>query len=146
MKVHGFTLIEIAIVTAIVGLLAMISIPSFNKFLAKAKRTEAYMNLNAIATAQKVYRAEHGTYTADLKALGWQPEGTLHYSYGFGGAEGTNYVGGSLGASAQAMSTGNAGADAFTAVAAGDIDGDGEPDIITINQNNEVKIVQDDLE
>ena len=83
--------------------------------------------------------------------MAWIPRHSNAYGdgsagYGFGGAEGTNYVGGSLGASAQAMSTGNAGADAFTAVAAGDIDGDGEPDIITINQNNEVKIVQDDLE
>lgn len=140
----GFTLIELMIVVAIIGFLAMVAIPSFKKFLAKAKRTEAYMNLNALATAEKIYWAEHGTYSTDLVAIGWKPEGQTQYTYGFSGAEGKNYITGALGSTISAVS-GVAGKDSFIATAAGDIDGDGEPDIITINQDMNIVIVKDDL-
>ncbi len=143
---RGFTLIELMIVVAIIAFLAMVSIPSFKRFLAKAKRTEAYMNLNALATAEKIYWAEHGTYISDLKAIGWKPEGQVQYTYGFPGSEGTNYITGSLGAPASHLGVGNAGKDAFLIVAAGDIDGDGQADIITINQDMKIEIVKDDLE
>jgi prepilin-type N-terminal cleavage/methylation domain-containing protein len=126
----GFTLIELMIVVAIIAFLAMVSIPSFKRFLAKAKRTEAYMNLNALATAEKVYWAEHGTYSTDLQAIGWKPEGHTNYTYGFSGAD---------------VSQAQAGKDSFVAVATGDIDGDGQPDVITINQDMKIEIVKDDL-
>lgn len=141
----GFTLIELMIVVAIIAFLAMVSIPSFKRFLAKAKRTEAYMNLNALATAEKIYWAEHGTYSTDLTALGWKPEGQLQYTYGFSGSEGKNYSTGASKTASSHLSAGNATKDGFVAVAAGDIDGDGEPDIITINQDMNIVIVQDDL-
>jgi prepilin-type N-terminal cleavage/methylation domain-containing protein len=143
---RGFTLIELMIVVAIIAFLAMVSIPSFKRFLAKAKRTEAYMNLNALATAEKVYWAEHGVYVPDLKAIGWKPEGQVQYTYGFPGSEGTNYITGSLNTPASHLGIGSAGKDAFVIVAAGDIDSDGQPDIITINQDMKIDIVKDDLE
>lgn len=141
----GFTLIELMIVVAIIAFLAMVSIPSFKRFLAKAKRTEAYMNLNALATAEKIYWAEHGTYSTDLQALGWKPEGQIQYTYGFPGSEGKNCITGALKTSTSHVSAGNAGKEGFVAVAAGDIDGDGEPDILTINQDMQVTLVKDDL-
>lgn len=141
----GFTLIELMIVIAIIAFLAMVSVPSLKKFLAKAKRTEAHLNLSALATAEKVYWAEHGTYTDDLQALGWKPEGEMQYSYGFPGAEGKNNIAGKLGGGASGLSSGKAGKDSFVAVAAGDIDGDGEPDILTIDQTNKITIEKDDL-
>lgn len=141
----GFTLIELMIVVAIVAFLAMVAIPSFKKFLAKAKRTEAYMNLNALATAEKIYWAEHGTYSTDLTAIGWKPEGQTQYTYGFTGSERKNYVTGALNSPISASGVGSAGKDSFTATAVGDIDGDGEPDIITINQDMNIVIVKDDL-
>lgn len=138
----GFTLIELMIVVAIIAFLAMVAIPSFKQFLAKAKRTEAYMNLNALATAEKIYWAEHGTYSTDLNALGWKPEGQIQYSYGFSGGQGTSSVTGALGAS---VSGGSASKDGFVAIAAGDIDGDGQLDIISIDQDMNVVIVKDDI-
>lgn len=141
----GFTLIELMIVVAIIAFLAMVSIPSFKRFLAKAKRTEAYMNLNALATAEKVYWAEHGTYSNDLKAIGWKPEGQIQYTYGFPGAEGKNYVTGALQTAASHIGAGSAGKDTFVIAAAGDIDGDGQPDIITIDQDMKIDLVKDDL-
>ena len=71
---------------AIVGFLSMISIPSFFRFLAKAKRAEAYMNLGSLYVAQKTHWAEHGTFSSVLNGkdgVGWKPEG-----YSGGGAHG----------------------------------------------------------
>ncbi len=141
----GFTLIELMIVIAIIAFLAMVSIPSFKRFLAKAKRTEAYMNLNALATAEKIYWAEHGTYSTDLQAIGWKPEGQTQYTYGFAGAQGKNHVVGALQTSGSDLGQAQAGKESFVAVAAGDIDGDGQPDVITINQEMKIEIVKDDL-
>lgn len=155
-QVSGSLLVELMIVVAIMGLLAMLGMPSFMKFLAKTKRTEAYVNLNSIYAAQKAYWAEHGTYSAQLNGaggVGWHPEGyhgggadeNFNYTYGFAGAEGKNYFTGKLGAPGSALSGSRADAKGFIAVAAGDIDGDGTLDIITIDENKNIKIVQDDL-
>ena len=56
----GFTLIELMIVVAIIGILAAIAIPNFLKFQAKSKQSEAKTNLGAIFTGQISYlrRAE----------------------------------------------------------------------------------------
>lgn len=154
---RGFTLIELMIVVAIVAFLSMISIPNFLRFLAKAKRAEVYMNLGAIYVAQKAYWAEHGTYASALQGkdgIGWIPEGykgggakeKFYYTYGFAqGQEGTHHVTGKLGTPASSLQGTNASKDSFVASAAGDIDGDGEPDVLTVNEVNDIKIVQDDL-
>jgi prepilin-type N-terminal cleavage/methylation domain-containing protein len=157
MKGKGFTLIELMIVVAIISFLAMVSVPSFAKFLAKAKRAEAYMNLNAIYAAQKAYWIEHGTYSDTLcgnGGIGWKPEGyqgggkneRYNYTYGFGnGSEGKNYFTGKLEAAGSSLAHAHAGKDTFLAIAAADIDGDGNLDILSVDQNNNIVIVNDDL-
>ncbi|MBI3179248.1 MAG: prepilin-type N-terminal cleavage/methylation domain-containing protein, partial [Deltaproteobacteria bacterium] len=50
---RGFTLIELMIVVAIIGILALIAIPNFMKFQAKAKQSEAKTNLKAYYTGAK---------------------------------------------------------------------------------------------
>lgn len=156
MQKNGFSLIELMIVIAIMVFLAMLSVPTFMSFLAKAKRTEAYINLHAIYAAQKAYWIEHGTYTTVLNGpngINWKPEGyrgggsqeSFNYTYGFTGSEGTNYVTGKLNTNSSALSASRADKNGFIAVAAGDIDNDGKADIITINEKNEIVIVQDDL-
>lgn len=155
MRKQGFSLIELMIVVAIMALLATLAIPNFMRFLAKAKRAEAYMNLHAIYAAEKAYYAEHNSYSSVLSGqggIGWKPEGyngggkneKFHYSYGFGGAEGSNHFSGKLDGG-QEVARGRADSQGFVAVAAGDIDGDGVADIVTIDQNNNVTVVQDDL-
>lgn len=148
MKRSGFSLIELMVVVAIMAFLAMIAVPNFNRFLAKAKRSEAYMNLSSIYAAEKAYWAEHGKYTDVLfgqDGIGWKPEGKTYYTYGFSGAEGRNNFVGKLGASGAELQGSRADNKGFVAVAAGDIDGDGTVDILTVDENNNIVIVHDDL-
>src|SRR5579872_3086543 len=128
---RGFSLIELMVVVAIIGFLAMVAVPSFTGFLAKAKRSEAYMNLHAMYAAQKAYWAEHGTYSNTLlghEGVGWKPEGyhgggkdeKFYYTYGFGGSEGKNYFTGKLGTVSSHLGSAYADANGFLIVAAGD--------------------------
>ena len=61
-KREGFTLIELMIVVAIIGILAAIAIPNFIKFQLRSKASEGKINLAAIRTAQESFFAEVGTY------------------------------------------------------------------------------------
>ncbi|MGC2310693.1 MAG: prepilin-type N-terminal cleavage/methylation domain-containing protein [Candidatus Babeliaceae bacterium] len=146
----GFSLMELMIVITIIAFLAMIAIPGLMKVLARAKRTEALVNLRALYMAEKTFWAEHGNYTNILQGaggLGWKPEGTLNYTYGFSnGSEGHSYFTGSLKTPASALQGSGVSEGGFTIAAAGDIDGDGKPDILTIDHTGAIKIVQDDLD
>ncbi len=152
----GFSLIELMIVVAIIAFLAMIAVPSYSKYVAKAKRAEAYVQLSSLYAAQKAYWAEHGKYSAQLNGPGsvsWQPEGyrgggsdeNFHYTYGFGGSEGQNHFTGKLNTSSAHLSKAYADEKGFLALAVGDIDGDGEPDILSVDHNNTISVIQDDL-
>lgn len=157
MRRLGFSLIELMIVVSIMALLAVISVPNLQRFLAKAKRAEAYTYLRALYAAEKAYWAEHGRYSAILygpNGIGWQPEGyagggaqeQFLYTYGIGsGAEGQQYFTGNLETPATHLQRGRADKNSFLIVAAGDIMGTGKPDILTINEKNKIEIVQDGI-
>ena len=153
---YGFSLIELMIVIAIIGFLAMIAIPSYSKYVAKAKRAEAYMQLSSIYAAQKIYWSENGRYSSQLSGqggIGWKPEGyqgggsneRFYYTYGFGGSEGQQCFTGKLGTSSSYLSKAYANEKEFLALAVGDIDGDGKPDILAVDHNNNITILEDDL-
>ena len=79
----GFTLIELMIVVAIIGILAAIAIPNFLKFQAKSKMSEAKTNLGAIYTGELAYFGEQNRY-ADFNAINWSPSGTPRYHFALG--------------------------------------------------------------
>jgi type IV pilus assembly protein PilA len=62
---RGFTLVELAIVVAIVGVLAIIAVVAYRKYMTHSKVSEAYTVISAIRIAQEDHKAERGTY-ADL--------------------------------------------------------------------------------
>lgn len=71
-RVQGFSLIELLITLSIVAILASITVPSFNGFLAKSRRGDAMVALLSLQLAQESYRTGHPVYAPDLAALGWR--------------------------------------------------------------------------
>ena len=94
----AFTLIELMIVVAIIGILAAIAVPNFVKFQCRSKQSEAKGNLKALYVSQEAFRAESDTYanittiptgtvaTNITNSIGFVPKGgKLRYSYAAAG-------------------------------------------------------------
>jgi type IV pilus assembly protein PilA len=135
----GFTLVELMIVVAIIGILAAIAIPNFLQFRMKAKTSEAKSNLGAIRTTEVAYFAEWNFYVANqgqnpagtldgakrtwsaasrFSILGFAPEGGVYYGYSLQGTD--NFPIQTVG---------------FTATAVGDLDADGTVASFRINHS-----------
>jgi type IV pilus assembly protein PilA len=80
-KNRGFTLIELMIVVAIIGILAAIAIPNFIKFQARSKQGEAKANLKAWFTAQRSFYQEKDRYADVMAEAGFNPERGNRYAY-----------------------------------------------------------------
>lgn len=129
-KRGGFSIIELMLVVAMIGILSVISIPAFKIYQYKARRSEAFTNLNAMSKAQKAYFAEWSSYVNSLpvpagaptetkrdytavksafEIVGWAPEADVFFVYD---AVSNGYLGNSCCPTC------------FTAGAWGDLDGD----------------------
>jgi type IV pilus assembly protein PilE len=65
----GFTLVDVLITVAIVGVLAGVALPSYRAQMTKARRSDAVAALTRLQAAQERLRAGQGLYSADLGTL-----------------------------------------------------------------------------
>jgi prepilin-type N-terminal cleavage/methylation domain-containing protein len=66
---RGFTLVELMVVVAIIGILAAIAIPAFSAYKADGYNTHAVAGLNSLAKAEEAYFASNGAYTMVIAQL-----------------------------------------------------------------------------
>ena len=64
---EGFTLLELLIVMSILGILAVVAIPTFNQSIELANTSKVQLDLNTLNTAITLYQAEKGDYPSDLQ-------------------------------------------------------------------------------
>lgn len=82
----GFSLVELMIVVAIIGLLSAIAIPNFQKFQARSRTTEAKLQLAGIYTAEASFFGTYTMYHSCLNYMGYDPrefKNTRFYAVGF---------------------------------------------------------------
>lgn len=79
----GFSLVELMVVVAIIGILATVAIPSVSKYMMKARQSEVKANLASLYSAEKAFSVEYGQYASFFNVVGHSPEGTIRYDYGF---------------------------------------------------------------
>ena len=137
----GFSLTELMIVVAIIGILATIAIPNFLQYQAKAKQTEAKSNLVALHTSEIAYFAENNGFIDDFNAVGFGVSGaSQRYYYELGGANLGTLPPGCTASSLDVVS-----ATGFTAVAIANIDGDATCDVWTIDEKKVLSNVTNDV-
>jgi type IV pilus assembly protein PilA len=70
---EGFTLVELMVVVAIIGMLSAVAVPNFKKYQAKAKIAEAKLQLSAIYTAEAGFFSDYNMYHYCLAYMGYDP-------------------------------------------------------------------------
>ena len=78
----GFTLVELAVVIVIIGVLAAFAVPRFRASVERSKAAEAFNYLSAIQAAQERYHAKQGTYASDVADLDIQFTAPKYFSVG----------------------------------------------------------------
>ena len=121
-RFHGFSLMEVMIVVVIIGILAALAYPNLEKYLKRARQTEAKTNLSAIYTAQKIYFTLHQSYAEDINELDLSLVQGDPYTF-----------------------TMEASTSTFKAQAEGNIDDDDALDIWTIDQDKDLRNTIDDV-
>lgn len=77
----GFSLVELLVVVAIVGILSSIAVPRLTSFGRRSGSAEAKANLGLYGQAAKTFFATESTYNCFPHGCGWEPESFMKYNY-----------------------------------------------------------------
>ena len=131
----GFTLIELMIVVAIIGILAAVAIPNFLRYQSKSKQSEARVLLSGLYTSQISFFAEENGYgdwsmaagvVVDVHSLGFAPASVPKYF-----PDASTVLGGTA-----VVVNGIASGTTFVTTATGDLDSDATVDTWTVQDSN----------
>jgi type IV pilus assembly protein PilE len=78
----GFTLIELLVVVLIVGIIAAIALPKYQKAVERSRAYTAIQNVKALVQAEESYRLATGEYTTDKNKLDISVPNTKYFNYG----------------------------------------------------------------
>jgi prepilin-type N-terminal cleavage/methylation domain-containing protein len=145
LRTRGFTLVELAFVLAVLGVLVSLTVPGYRAITLRSRAAEAPLGLEALADAELRYFRDHGGFVAcppmppgapprgtsatlDAKApgfkeLGFHMDGPIRYQYEVVLEKST-----------------------FKAIARGDLDGNGRLSTFTLRGDTLALDVQDELE
>lgn len=141
----GFTLIELMIVVAILGILATLATGGFLSYQAKAKQAEAKTNLGSIGELALSYKTEYDTYITSWSNMGWLPQGSTRYRYWYNGAAAAGTPTSTEAGVSYSDPGSVAAANTFVTAAVGNIDRDVSTDQWLYDQNRTFTNLQNDV-
>jgi len=130
LRLDGYSLTEILVVIAIIGILILIALPDQTSTIAKAKAIEAKTQLQHLHSLQKMHFYENSRYSSTLEEIGFEQAelvtngGNANYLIEIISSDQTSFV--------------------AHAIAVTDYDGDGEFNVWEVNEKKEIVEIQKD--